>query len=36
MELSMSKTETVSPLRQQMIEDMAARKLDPQQRSHIS
>jgi integrase/recombinase XerD len=37
MELSMSKTETVSPLRQRMIEDMAARKLDPHtQRSHIS
>ena len=25
----MSKTETVSPLRQRMIEDMAARKLNP-------
>jgi integrase/recombinase XerD len=37
MELSMSKTETVSPLRQRMIEDMAARKLNPHtQRSHIS
>jgi hypothetical protein len=37
MELSMSKTETVSPLRQRMIEDMTARKLDPHtQRSHIS
>jgi integrase/recombinase XerD len=36
MELSMSKTETVSPLRQRMIEDMAARKLNPHtQRSHI-
>ena len=33
----MSKTETVSPLRQRMIEDMAARKLNPHtQRSHIS
>ena len=33
----MSKTDTVSPLRQRMIEDMAARKLDPHtQRSHIS
>ena len=32
----MSKTDTVSPLRQRMIEDMAARKLDPHtQRSHI-
>ena len=32
----MSKTETVSPLRQRMIEDMAARKLNPHsQRSHI-
>jgi hypothetical protein len=30
MELSMSKTDTVSPLRQRMIEDMAARKLNPQ------
>jgi hypothetical protein len=37
MELSMSKTETVGPLRQRMIEDMAARKLNPHtQRSHIS
>jgi len=37
MELSMSKTDTVSPLRQHMIEDMAARKLNPHtQRSHIS
>jgi integrase/recombinase XerD len=37
MELSMSKTNTVSPLRQRMIEDMAARKLNPHtQRSHIS
>jgi hypothetical protein len=37
MELSMSETNTVSPLRQRMIEDMAARKLDPHtQRSHIS
>jgi integrase/recombinase XerD len=37
MELSMSKTETVSPLRQRMIEDMAARKLTRHtQRSHIS
>jgi integrase/recombinase XerD len=32
----MSKTDTVSPLRQRMIEDMAARKLNPHtQRSHI-
>jgi hypothetical protein len=29
MELSMSKTDAVSPLRQRMIEDMAARKLNP-------
>jgi site-specific recombinase XerD len=37
MELSMSKTNTVSPLRQRMLEDMAARKLTPHtQRSHIS
>jgi hypothetical protein len=37
MELCVSKTETVSPLRQRMIEDMAARKLNPHtQRSHIS
>ena len=33
----MSKTDTVSPLRQRMIEDMAARELNPHtQRSHIS
>ena len=32
----MSKTDTVSPLRQRMIEDMAARTLNPHtQRSHI-
>ena len=32
----MSETTTVSPLRQRMIEDMAARKLNPHtQRSHI-
>ncbi len=32
----MSDTNTVSPLRQRMIEDMAARKLNPNtQRSHI-
>ena len=32
----MSKTDSVSPLRQRMIEDMAARKLNPHtQRSHI-
>ena len=32
----MSETNTVSPLRQRMIEDMAARKLSPhRQRSHI-
>src|SRR5215475_1980828 len=37
MELPMSETKTVSPLRQRMIEDMAARKLTPHtQRSHIS
>src|SRR3984893_2731232 len=37
MELFMSDTRTVSPLRQRMIEDMAARKLNPHtQRSHIS
>ena len=37
MELSMIDTATVSPLRQRMIEDMAARKLNPHtQRSHIS
>jgi integrase/recombinase XerD len=36
MELSMSNSTTVSPLRQRMIEDMAARKLNPHtQRSHI-
>jgi integrase/recombinase XerD len=36
MELSMSETNTVSPLRQRMLEDMAARKLNPQtQRGHI-
>jgi hypothetical protein len=29
MELSMRETNTVSPLRQRMIEDMAARKLNP-------
>ena len=33
----MSKTNTVSPLRQRMIEDMVARKLNPHtQRSHLS
>ena len=33
----MSDTTTVGPLRQRMIEDMAARKLNPHtQRSHIS
>src|SRR5258708_13319508 len=37
MELPMSETNTVSPLRQRMLEDMAARKLNPHtQRSHIS
>src|SRR5215468_5024221 len=37
MKLSMGNTTTVSPLRQRMIEDMAARKLNPHtQRSHIS
>src|SRR5215470_7515433 len=37
MELPMSETNTVSPLRQRMIEDMAARKLTPHtQRGHIS
>jgi integrase/recombinase XerD len=37
MELSMSDTKTVSRLRQRMIEDMAARKLNPHtQRGHIS
>src|ERR1700751_1756477 len=36
MELPMSETKAVSPLRQRMIEDMAARKLNPNtQRSHI-
>src|SRR6202790_4577081 len=36
MELPMSETTTVSPLRQRMIEDMAARKRNPNtQRSHI-
>src|SRR5947207_16007724 len=36
MEFPMSETNTVSPLRQRMIEDMAARKLNPHtQRSHI-
>src|SRR3954454_10137384 len=36
MELPMSETTTVSPLRQRMIEDMTARKLNPHtQRSHI-
>src|ERR1022692_4404021 len=36
MELPMSETNTVSPLRQPRIEDMAARKLNPNtQRSHI-
>src|SRR6202035_5652273 len=36
MELPMSETNTVSPLRQRMLEDMAARKLNPHtQRSHI-
>src|ERR1700752_1085614 len=36
-ELSMSDTNTVSPLRQRMIEDMAARKLNPHtRRGHIS
>ena len=33
----MSKTDTISPLRQRMIDDMAARKLDPHtQRGHLS
>jgi hypothetical protein len=37
MELSMSDPKTVSPLRQRMIEDMAARKLNRHtQRGHIS
>ena len=32
----MSETNSVSPLRQRMIEDMAARKLNPHtQRSHV-
>jgi integrase/recombinase XerD len=36
MELLMSKTDTVSPLRQRMIEEMAARKLTPNtRRGHI-
>ena len=36
MELPMSETNSVSPLRQRMLEDMAARKLNPHtQRSHI-
>src|ERR1700738_875794 len=36
MELPMSETNSVSPLRQRMIEDMAARKLNPHtQRSHV-
>src|SRR5205823_2688280 len=36
MELPMSETNTVSPLRQRMIEDMVARKLNPHtQRSHV-
>ena len=36
MELPMSETNTVSPLRQRMIEDMASRKLNPNtQRGHI-
>jgi hypothetical protein len=33
MELFMSDTKTVSPLRQRMIEDMAARKLNPHTRA---
>src|ERR1700741_5590496 len=37
MELPMSETNSVSPLRQRMLEDMAARKLNPHtQRSHVS
>jgi hypothetical protein len=32
MELPMSETNTVSPLRQRMTEDMAARKLNPHPR----
>lgn len=36
MELSLSKTDIVSPLHQRLIEDMAARKLNPHtQRSHV-
>ena len=36
MELPMSGTNTISPLRQRMLEDMAARKLNPHtQRSHV-
>ena len=36
MELPMSGTNTTSPLRQRMLEDMAARKLNPHtQRSHV-
>ncbi len=36
-ERPMTETNTVSPLRQRIIEDMAARKLNPHtQRSHIS
>src|SRR6202163_825941 len=36
MELAMNETNTVSPLRQRMIEDMAGRKLNPHtQRSHV-
>jgi integrase-like protein len=36
MELPMNETNSVSPLRQRMIEDMAARKLNPHtQRSHV-
>jgi site-specific recombinase XerD len=36
MELPMSETNTVSPLRQRMLEDMAARKLNPHtQRGHV-
>jgi hypothetical protein len=37
MEFSMSETNTVSPLRQRMLEDMAARKLNSAtQRGHIN
>ena len=36
MELSMSETNTVSPLRQRMIEDMAARKLNPHTQRSLS